>query len=319
MPNAARRKIYERYKQGYLTKLAPGIFAPREELEPLPPWDFYRLRCAAVGYAYPRYTLVGKSAAAIWEIPYGEVPERVEVARRQGDGGLRNRLVKVRSLAGIPGQLLQSYGQVCVTSPLQTVLDIGRWEKLSDAVTAGDHCLREKIFTFQELDMILPQLKTFSGVGKLKNLIQLVHGASESPRESALRVAMWEQGFPAPDLQASIVNSAGQFLGRADMLFPEESVLVEYDGGAKYTGSFGQSTEKALREERRREKELFNLGTRMVRVTAETFTDGRWSQYLRRELQLGGGRVLDPKLWSSQGLGWGSLEDKRPRGLAYGL
>lgn len=319
MPEGPRRKIYAGHEAGHLNRLAPGVFAPREVIESLPPWDAYQLRCAAVGYFYTKYTLVGKSAAAIWEIPYGNVPDRVEIARIQGHGGLRSQQVKVRSLANLPGQELQSHREVCVTSPLQTVLNLCRWENLADAVTASDHCLREGLFTLQELEVIIAQLKALRGVSKLKNLLLLAHGASESPRESALRVAMWENGFPVPDLQAVITNSRGQFLGRVDMLFAEESVLVEYDGGAKYASAFGQSTEEVLMNERRREKDLLNLGTRMVRVTAETFADGRWIQDLRRELELGRGRGLDRKLWSSQGLGWGSPTDKKPRGLAYGV
>lgn len=318
-PDAVRRKIYESHKQGHLRKLAPGVFARREELDPLPPWDRYRLRCAAVGYAYPNHTLVGKSAAAIWEIPYGEVPGHVDIAKMHGTGGLKNPQIRLRRLRLFPGEQSQLHRGLHVTSLLQTVLDLGRWESLGDAVTASDHCLRERIFTSQQLDALVMQSKRIKGVSKLRDLHLVTHAASESPRESALRAAMWEKGFPAPELQASILNHAGQFLGRTDMLFADHSVLVEYDGESKYTGAFGESTEKALREERRREKELLNLGTRMVRVTAETFRDGRWVADLRRELELGKGRTLDPGLWSSQGLGWGTPDEKKPRGSVYRL
>lgn len=219
----------------------------------------------------------------------------------------------MRGLASPSDQKPRLHRGLYVTPPLQTVLDIGRWDSLSDAVTATDLCLNTGLFTFPQLEAHALLLKGFKGVSRLKNLMLLAQGASECPRESALRVAMWENGFPPPDLQVSIVNRAGQFLGRVDALFWETSVLVEYDGEGKYK----ESTEKALLEERRREKNLLNLGTRMIRVTSETFADGRWIQDLRRELELGRGRPLDRKLWSSKGLGWGSPEDKRPRGLAY--
>lgn len=313
MRDASRRRIYERHGAGELTKLAPGVFAPREILEAREPWDRYQLLCAAVAYAYPAYALVGKSAAAIWEIPFGRLPEQVNLARLTGTGGFRNELVRMRSLASIPGQKPQFYHNLHVTPPLQTVLDIGRWETLSDAATAVDYCLREKTFTQGELVEGVSQLRRHKGVGKLADVLLLAHQASGSPRESALRVAMWENGFSAPDLQATIVSESGRFLGRVDALFPEESVLVEYDGRGKYL----ESTEKALMEERRREKDLLNLGTRMIRVTAETFAGGQWIPDLRRELEFGKGRPLKPQLWSSEGLGWGSWAKKQPRGQAY--
>ena len=317
LPDAPRRAIYRRYHSGDLTKLAPGVFAPRDALAALTPWEHYQLRCAAVGYAYPAYTLVGKSAAAVWDIPYGSVPQHVEVARLRGAGGVHREWISMRRLACIPGQIPQHHRGVNVTSPLQTVLDMGRWEALADAVTATDHCLHNTLFTHHDLGVGAASLAGHKGAGGLEALKLLAQGASESPRESALRVAMWEQGFPAPELQATIVNEKGQFLGRVDALFAGESVLVEYDGTNKYQHTPGRSTEKALLDERRREKELLNLGTRMIRVTAETFSDGRWVADLRRELDLGRGRPLSEQLWSSEGLGWGSLDDKKTRGAAY--
>ncbi|EEW51142.1 hypothetical protein HMPREF0290_0222 [Corynebacterium efficiens YS-314] len=317
MPTTKRRNIYRRHRDGQVSKLAPGIFVPRATFDSLEPWDRFQLRCAATGYGYPKYTLVGKAAAAIWGIPYGDIPGRVELARLNGHGGLRTDLVSMRRLASIPGQPPQLHRGVSVTTPLQTVLDLGRWHPLADAVTAADHCLHHGLFTLTQLSEHATHLTGCKGVGNLKDLLLLVHGASESPRESALRVAMWENGFPAPHLQASIIDESGRFLGRADALFADSSVLVEYDGRGKYRCSPDQTTEQALMEERRREKDLLNLGTRMIRVTAETFTSGRWIHDLRRELDLGKGRPLDQRLWTSQGLGWGRAQDKQPSGSLY--
>ena len=317
MPTTKRRNIYRHHRDGQVSKLAPGIFVPRATFDSLEPWDRFQLRCAAVGYAYPRYTLVGKAAAAVWEIPFGDLPERVELARLNGAGGLGTDLVRMRGLAPIPGQPPHIHRGVFVTTPLQTVLDLARWYPLADAVTAADHCLHHNMFSISQLADHAAHLARRKGAGNLSTLLMLAHGASESPRESALRVAMWENGFPAPHLQASIVDESGRFLGRADALFADSSVLVEYDGRGKYENSPGQTTAQALMEERRREKSLLNLGTRMIRVTAETFTSGQWIHDLRRELELGRGRPLDQRLWASRGLGWGSPQDKRPQGLIY--
>ena len=53
---------------------------------------------------------------------------------------------------------------------------------------------------------------------------------AESPMESVLRWLLHDAGLPAPDLQYVVRDGAGDFLGRADLAWPEQRVLVEFDG-----------------------------------------------------------------------------------------
>ena len=48
--------------------------------------------------------------------------------------------------------------------------------------------------------------------------------------ESVLRWLLHEAGLPRPVLQHEVRNTAGRFLGRADMAWPDRKVLVEFDG-----------------------------------------------------------------------------------------
>jgi very-short-patch-repair endonuclease len=48
--------------------------------------------------------------------------------------------------------------------------------------------------------------------------------------ESVLRWIAIEAGLPLPVLQYEVRDEAGVLLGRADMAWPEQKVLVEFDG-----------------------------------------------------------------------------------------
>src|SRR3712207_7767839 len=48
--------------------------------------------------------------------------------------------------------------------------------------------------------------------------------------ESVLRWLLHEAGLPAPELQYVVRDDAGGFLGRADLAWPDQEVLVEFDG-----------------------------------------------------------------------------------------
>src|SRR3712207_8766182 len=48
--------------------------------------------------------------------------------------------------------------------------------------------------------------------------------------ESVLRWLLHEAGLPAPELQYVVRDDAGGVLGRADLAWPDQEVLVEFDG-----------------------------------------------------------------------------------------
>jgi very-short-patch-repair endonuclease len=48
--------------------------------------------------------------------------------------------------------------------------------------------------------------------------------------ESVLRWLIHEAGLPAPVVQYEMRDASGRFLGRGDLAWPEDRVLVEFDG-----------------------------------------------------------------------------------------
>ncbi len=100
---------------------------------------------------------------------------------------------------------------------------------------------------------------------------------AESPLESRGRALFLKAGL-SMELQYSVEGASGRVY-YADGAFPEERVLVEFDGRAKY-GRWAEATSQALVNERDREKDLTNAGWGLVRFTWDQVT-GRPDEVLR--------------------------------------
>jgi len=68
------------------------------------------------------------------------------------------------------------------------------------------------------------------GVRQADAVCALIEPLSESPMESRLRVLLVNSGFEAPVAQYVVRNGRGDFVARADLAYPEQRIIVEYDG-----------------------------------------------------------------------------------------
>jgi len=90
---------------------------------------------------------------------------------------------------------------------------------------------------------------------------------AQSPGESVSRAIMIEAGLAAPQLQQEHWDERG-LIGYTDFSWPEIGVIGEFDGRAKYNGTFGPgapSAEQAVWNEKQRENRLTRLGFRVIR------------------------------------------------------
>lgn len=305
-----QKQVQRQCQNGQLLRLRRGIYVERGKFHQLKRWEKFTVQSLAAGVSRSSSVLVGKSAAAVWNIPYGAVPKTVELGGSAGGRGSADKSVKFRRFRELPGQavhrLAPPFESVRVTSLPQTLLDVARWHGVVDGVQAMGHCLHNHSVLREMLEVLLPGLAGQHGVADAALALELSHGASESPRESVLRVRMWFAGLPAPHLQAAIRDERGTPLGRVDFFYPEYSLVIEYDGQEKYQGVYGLSPERAALAEMHRHKELSNAGLRVVRVTAETLHDGSWIADLRRALDWGRkyGEPFPLDQWDSAGPAW---------------
>jgi hypothetical protein len=97
-------------------------------------------------------------------------------------------------------------------------------------VGLGDAILRASLATTAELLSAVDANSGRRGCVRARGLISVLDPKAESVMESVLRLLLLDAGFPAPEVNANVYDSYGQFLARADLLYRAAKVIVEYDG-----------------------------------------------------------------------------------------
>jgi hypothetical protein len=96
--------------------------------------------------------------------------------------------------------------------------------------------------------------------------IELADGRSGSPAESLARVVFRELNLPSPVLQQEFVVRGHRYA--VDFWFPEQGVVIEIDGRAKYTDAAfrnGRTPDQVFIDEKRRHEDLLTVpGVRTV-------------------------------------------------------
>jgi hypothetical protein len=199
-------------QNGPYLRVLHGVYA-----DPSLPRD-HLLRCRAAALLMPPSAVLGgRSAAALLGAPapgYGD-PVTVVVppgTKWRGPGGVRVHAADVSASA----VLLDEEG-TRHTGPVRTAWDVGTLEPIGAAVGVLDAMVRTGL-----LD-----------VGTLQHMQQRPLGAWRSRR--ARRAFGLQGGLPAPALQYEVVED-GVWLARVDLAWPEQRLIVEYEGQYHFEG-----------------------------------------------------------------------------------
>jgi hypothetical protein len=170
------------------------------------------------------------SAAAVWGLPRIEPwPDAVRVLVNTAARGRGSSLV--RPHVGREAETTR-VGEIRLTRPARTLVDLARTGTLLTAVAAADHALRHGLCTFDELmtevDAVPPRVR---GRTTARMVGALADPLSMSPGESLSRVQMFLLNLPRPQLQKEIHDEVG-LIGIVD--FGWERVVGEFDGKVKY-------------------------------------------------------------------------------------
>lgn len=300
LPSGARRGL-ARGQRHY--KIAPGIYAERVHWDALPRDEKVRLHAIAHGLSCTNGILCGQSAALMWGLPIaGRASSNAEIGFHPPEGTTAKLHLRtprpLHATAAKRAETLQietSNGlrEVRLTSVNDSIIDLARWHSVADAVVAAEFAARAAMGGLgtpefiAELRADASRLRKLRGISKTRESLRLINGASESPRESALKVKLWEAGLPAP-LQQVELHYEGYLAGRVDFFYPC-GLVIEYDGQSKYqpgktsSDTFGAMgggineevfAARQILSERARERKLQNLGARIYRVDRDNFRDG---------------------------------------------
>jgi hypothetical protein len=146
-----------------------------------------------------------------------------------------------------------------VTSIRRTLVDIGRRLPLVEAVVIADMALQARLTNKADLAQVVRAQSGTRNVASLRRMVEFAEPRSESAMESRLRMILVLAGLPAPQVQISLYDEHGQFLGRPDLLYPAERLCIEYDGGTH---------RHSLAADNRRQNRLLSAAYKLLRYTA---------------------------------------------------
>jgi hypothetical protein len=234
-------------------RVVQGVYA-----DPALPFD-HTLRCTGVALLLPHGAVIGGHSAAAWHgAPFASATDPVTVIRPPGVPWKGPREVRVHQSALTENEVEIRDG-VPVTSARRTAWDVAALEPLGTAVAALDAMVREGAVRRDQLDAMAVDGAGRWGVSRVRRAFQLIDARAESSPESRVRVALVLAGLePIPQFE---VWEHGILLGRVDLAFPTERLIIEYEGSYHFEGT------QIVRDDARIER-LIAAGWRVIRLSA---------------------------------------------------
>src|SRR6266508_4822251 len=215
-------------------------------------------RLAAVIHRLPRGAAFSRLTAA-WLHGMAVAPcDPVEATVPQDAGVSARAGVALRRSGFAKGDVVQVRGMPA-TSIVRTLGEVCGRLGLVEAVILADSAMHDRRVKLAQLTSWADANAGRRGIKKLRQVLQHVEPAAESPMESRLRMLLVLAGLPRPKVQVSIHDRWGRFVGRPDLYYPEHRLGIEYDGDVH---------RNTLAEDNRRQNRLLNTGVHLLRFTA---------------------------------------------------
>jgi len=255
---------------GVLVRLRHGVYALADRLGPASPRHRHAMLVSGVMRLYGDDVALSHTSGSLaygapdWQVPLGLVHmtdlfgagERTQASVRHHHGE-----VDVHDVTRRNGHW--------ITTPVRTALDAASVLPRDAAVCTLDWFMNESLATRDELAAALERRTQWQHHLDVVMKLNAADARSESVGESRTRLLFQDHGLPNPVLQLDLFESDGTFIGRVDFAWPEQKVIVEFDGQVKYRENRrpGESIEDAVMREKRREDRLRAQGWLVVRMT----------------------------------------------------
>ena len=261
------RGVRRAAERGRLIRPHRGSYLATGEWSKLTERDRYTLRIIGAITSGRENPIVSHvSAAVLWGAPIiGPLPSLVHVlatvqAGTRTEHGFRKHATPHR-------YDLERRGELRMTSLVRTLVDVAVDAPFLTAVGVLDWALAAHPITKDELVECLDRLDLKRGRRRAERVIGFADSRSGSPGETLSRVRIHEAGFPQPVLQHPIFDAEG-LVGVGDFWWPDENLLGEFDGVAKYVReeyTAGLDPAEVVLAEKRREDRIRATGPGVAR------------------------------------------------------
>jgi hypothetical protein len=257
-------------RRGELVRVRRGAYCLREVWESLegPARHILVIRAAIRRMSGP-FLLAGRSAAALWGLPYAAM-ERDDITLLvpylgggTSEPGVRRTCLSFESanpveIDGIPA-----------TGAARTVLDIARTLDFARAVAIADRVQWRRDPAPMARDELMNELdraRYVRGGRHLDRVIEFSTSLSDSEGESRARAGFDLLGFEAPELQKEFSDPEGLIL--TDFHWKSVNSAGEFDGKMKYTRDefTGGDPAAVVWREKRREDRLRRQVSTVLRI-----------------------------------------------------
>lgn len=251
-----RRALQSMVAGRVLDRVCRGVYAPHE---PDLGVEEAHLRVARAGLLlYPDAALSHVSAVLAHGLPlFSPHAQRATLVRAVGKEVLTQSF-RLRPIAGSTVSTAHGPAVPPATAIVQHTLDAGPLP----GVVAADRAIHEGLLDMDELAAAADLVAGWPRSGRVRTMLSLIDGRSESVGETRLRVLLAVAGIRVVP-QVAITDEAGETFARVDFLVEGTKVIVEFDGKVKYS----EGGPEALFAEKRREDRLRRRGYLFVRVT----------------------------------------------------
>jgi hypothetical protein len=154
-----------------------------------------------------------------------------------------------------------------VTTRVRTAFDLGRHLDRPEALARLDALMWNQRFSIEDVLVLADRYPRSRGVRQLRELLPLVDAGAESPRESRIRLALHDAGFPRPETQIPVLARTPKPVAWLDMGWRDFMLAVEYDG------DHHRKDRRQYVKDIARLRMLEALGWTVIRVIAEDRPD----------------------------------------------
>jgi len=164
-------------------------------------------------------------------MPEGRRAHRVHVTGREVNRAMRRPGV-VGHKTELPVQVLDVGDGLCASSPVDAWCECATLLGVDDLIIMGDGLIQRKhpLSTLDELADAVHRRSGRRGAARLRSALPQLRAATDSARETRLRLLVVRTGMPEPEVNAALLSLNGDVIAHGDLVWPKYRVVLEYEG-----------------------------------------------------------------------------------------